>query len=195
VNGYERWQASTRLAMARRGIDPDTAEAALEPVAARWAATGQDPQAAVGSPEAFAAAVDAARPPTVRAGRNRNGPTPMDTLTGGIFAMAVLSVVPTLMWAWYARDLAPPLTVAGLVGTALLATACLLLYAVYGAMRAGGHPRLAVGCVVLGVAFSVLAAVAFTQLPRTGIAEVPILAVLVVAALVMWATTRAPRAR
>jgi hypothetical protein len=116
-------------------------------------------------------------------------PTPGDHLSGAVFAMAVLSVIPAVAWAVTAGDLAPPLTLAGAVGTALATAAMLMVYGVTGALRLSGRPRLAAGGYVLAAVLVVAAAYAYVELPRTVLAHVPVPAVIAAALLVAWLST------
>ena len=187
----EQWKARARLELARRGVGKDLADTVLAEVDEHCADSGADPATAFGPPGAFADTVLHERvPPERRADLDRFG------LTGGerrseVIAQLGLFLALAGVVGWVGTGLLIPLTVAGLVGSVvLIAAVTAALYAVHEA-RAGGRPRaMALSWCVVAV-LGVLAALAFTGLPKAqlGVLPAPVITVAGVA-LLWWGLTR-----
>lgn len=189
----DRWEVAARTALAERGIGYHEATPLIEDARAHWESGGGDPWEVLGAPEQFAADVAADRPDS-QARLDTGGRTPGDYFSDAAFALAVLAVPAALLGAVVAGGFTIPVTVAGLVGIVLLAATMVAVYAVPGALRAAGHPRLAPWGFVLAAVLVVAGAVAFTQLPRTRVGTVPVLAVLASSLVAGWLLTRPKRA-
>ena len=186
MSTFDRWELAARTALSERGVGYHEATPLIRDARAHVEAGGGDPWKVLGPPERFAVDVAADRP----AGR-----TPGDHLSDAAFVVAVLAIPAVLAGAWAAGSLSLPVTVAGLTGTAGVVAAVLIGYAVGGALRSAGRPRVALLAYASGALLVVAAAAAFTGLPRTRLATVPALGVVAVALLACWLLTRPGRAR
>lgn len=189
---FDRWEWSARSALADRGIGYHDATPLIEDARAHHRQSGRDPDEVLGTPQEFAADVAAARP-AVQARLDTQGRTPRDHLSDAAFVVAFLGVPATLTAVWVTGGLTIPVTAAGLAGVALLAVAMIVGYAAPGALRAAGHPRLAPWGFVASAVLGLASAVAFTQLPRHRLAEIPALGVLAVSLGLCWLLTRPAR--
>ena len=188
----DKWELSARAALADRGIGYHEATPVIEQARAHCAAGGGDPWEVLGAPEQFAADVAADRP-GLQARLDAGGRTPGDHFSDALFAIAVLTVPTALLGALAAGGWTVPVTVAGLAGIVAVAATMLAAYAVPGALRAAGRPRLAPWGFALAAVLVIVAGVAFTALPRTRIGTVPVLAVLAASLITCWLVTRPKR--
>ncbi|MGA6153970.1 hypothetical protein ACPEIC_11595 [Stenotrophomonas sp. NPDC087984] len=168
----EVWYARARLTLAAWPVPRETADTVLNEVGQHCAESGEHPREAFGSPAEFASMVAAERvPDQIRAAYDRDGLTPADRISG-VFGLLGMSTVVAGVWLWISAGGTLTLTKAGLAGTVLttlaLATA---LVAAHGP-RSGARRR-AVGWWCVSAATTILAAIAFTALPRTGLGTLP----------------------
>ncbi|MGW3434599.1 hypothetical protein ACWDHW_42850 [Streptomyces melanosporofaciens] len=168
----EVWYARARLTLAAWPVPRETADTVLNEVGQHCAESGEHPREAFGSPAEFASMVAAERvPDQIRAAYDRDGLTPADRISA-VFGLLGMSTVMAGVWLWISAGGTLTLTKAGLAGTVLttlaLATA---LVAAHGP-RSGARRR-AVGWWCVSAATTILAAIAFTTLPRTGLGTLP----------------------
>ncbi|AGP52447.1 hypothetical protein [Streptomyces rapamycinicus] len=183
----EVWYARVRLRLAALSVPGDTADTVLTEVGQHRAESGEHPREAFGSPAEFAATVAAERvPDQVRAARDRDGLTPADRRSG-VFGLLGMSTVVAGVLLWISTGGSLPLTLAGLAGTALTALAlATALVAAHGPRSASR--RRAVGWWSASAATTILAAIAFTALPRTGLGRLPtpIVCLVGIALMAIW---------
>ncbi|MEV0898313.1 hypothetical protein [Actinoplanes sp. NPDC049802] len=189
---FDDWEIKARWELGERGIGFHEATPLIEEARAHHAESGQDPWAALGPPVEFAADVAAARPAD-QARRDTHGKTTRDHLRDGLFGLGVLGVQIAVVGAIAAGGLTIPVTVSGLTGVLLGMAAAVAGWAVPGALRAAGHPRLAPWGFVAAAILIMLAGFAFTELPDRRIGELPALGLLAVSLAVCWLATRPGR--
>jgi hypothetical protein len=187
---FARWELSTRLALAERGISYRIADPLIEEARAQCAESGLDPDLTCGSPAEFTAAVLADLPEGSLDDLDRHGMSVNDYLTGSLFAVGWLTIVWSIFGAVLAGSFTVDLTQARLVGSALLGVTLISAYGVPGALWASGRRRLANWSYALTVVLIVLTATAFVELPRTVFARVPMPALIVVGAALIWLSLR-----
>ncbi|MBM2614991.1 hypothetical protein JIG36_05390 [Actinoplanes sp. LDG1-06] len=190
---FESWELPARLALGDLGVGYHTANPIIEDARAHCESTGQSPYEAFGEPRVFAARAAADVPVELREAVDREGMTPSDYLSGQLFALTLLVLVATPLFAAIDRTWTFPATTAGLTGLALLAATFFGAHGVPQAVRASGRPHLVKYC-YLGVVVLILAtATAFTTLPREHLFPIPVLAVVGVAAAALAWQGRAPK--
>jgi hypothetical protein len=188
MTAFDGWEAAARQALADRGVGYQEATPMIEEARAHHADSGQDPWEALGPPGDFADGV-AAEQPAAQAQRDTQGRTPRDHLMAGLFAAAFLGLPVSVLGGVVAGSWTLPVTVAGLTGS-LIGVLGAAATQLPGALRAAGRPRLAPwGFALLGL-LVVAAATAFTELPKTRIGELPIVALLAASVAAMWLLTR-----
>lgn len=188
----DRWLARARLELARRGVGRPLADTVLAEVREHCADSGDHPADAFGDPAAFADTVLTERVPVAtRADLDRHGMTGTERRSEVIARLGVVVALAGVV-LWISGGLLLPLTVAGLIGTVLTAAAMLtVLYAVLDLRAAGRSAAVSVTWWVVSVVLVVAAALAYTQLPKAHIGELPSPALLVIGiALLWWAFTR-----
>ncbi|MFY1655155.1 hypothetical protein ACN27J_30275 [Solwaraspora sp. WMMB762] len=190
---FERWELPARLALSDRGVGYHLANPIIADVQAHCAYTGQSPYDAFGSPEEFAMVAAAEQPAHLRDNPDRDGYTPGDHLSGGLFILALAGVVGSLFYAALERTLTLSATPAALTGMAFLGLAVFVVRGVPGALRAAGRPRLATASFALVALLAGLAVTAFFALPREPVFPVPVLAVAAVSLLVLLWQLRGPK--
>ena len=182
---FESWELQTRLALARQEITFHVADPLIEDAKAHWETSGQTPWEALGSPQDFAAAAAAEQPPDAKAGRDREGGTPISYLTGAGFVLPVMLVPWSLVAAVVYGSFSVALTPARLVGSVLFALAFLTLFGVPDALRAAGRPRLAPWAYLPTLLLMALSTIAFTVLPHQQWIRIPVLVLDAVAIVVI----------
>ncbi|MBL1111424.1 hypothetical protein JK364_03220 [Streptomyces sp. 110] len=168
----EVWYARARLTLATRSVPRETADTVLNEVGQHCAESGEHPREAFGSPAEFAATVATERvPDQIRAIYDRDGLTPADRLSG-VFGSLGMSTVVVGLLLWISAGGTLTLTKAGLAGTAVTALALATAFVAAHGPRSGARRR-AVGWWFASAATTILAAIAFTTLPRTGLGTLP----------------------
>ncbi|MDQ1307775.1 MAG: hypothetical protein QG671_3609 [Actinomycetota bacterium] len=180
-----RWEMQARIAMSRRGIRPDTAAPLIAQVRAHCADTGQGPDEAFGAPQEFAETAAAQLPAESLDPVDRQGLAAIDHLTGSLVLPAVLLLVSSIV-ALLSGIVTVPLTPAALVGVALMVLGHVAVVGLPGTLRAAGRPTAARASFGLAAVAVLLAALSFTQLPRTRLGEIPTPVTGAVAALLLW---------
>ncbi|HYN95047.1 MAG TPA: hypothetical protein VES42_14455 [Pilimelia sp.] len=188
---FEQWRHRLLyLLVGQHGLALPVAEEVVAECAAHCAETGEAPEAAFGSPEAFAARTAAARIPVrERAERDRDGNVTGDYAWGATVRVGVLLVLATAV-AWAATGGWLALTVAGVGGCVVLAGALVLAGLTKDLFRAG-RLRAARLAAVAVAALVPLTAVVFVAGPRARLAEVPTVSLAlagVLAVVVAWRT-------
>ncbi|WP_328860724.1 hypothetical protein [Streptomyces sp. NBC_00306] len=177
-----RWNARVRLALAAQSVDRTLADTVLDEVAQHCADSGESPEEAFGTPEAYAATVVGERLPPEE--RLRHRIRPAATIRTALVPIGTAALVAGAgLWAMAGFTLS--LTPAGLVGSSFVAVAL-----------AGGHfaatatrSRLRTAGRVLVAAATVLGATAFTTLSRETVGHLPAPALCLLGlALLGWAT-------
>ncbi|WP_329067095.1 hypothetical protein [Streptomyces sp. NBC_01429] len=176
-----RWNARVRLALASRSVDHRTADVVLDEVAQHCAATGETPEEAFGSAEEYADTVVKERvPPEDRAGSTGTHAEHVGAALMGTGCVALLAG-PVL---WIIEGAMLPVTVAGLVGAVLVGLA--LTGGNVAFTLSGSRVRAAVCWGSATAVLVVLAAIAFTTLPATGLGRIPALAVSVLGITLLY---------
>ncbi|MGS2589792.1 hypothetical protein [Streptomyces hebeiensis] len=184
-----RWNARVRLELAVRSVDRATADTVLDEVAQHCADSGETPEDAFGTPEEYATAVVRDRiPPEERAGRRRDGLTQADHVSAAV-ASTGLAVLVAGAYLWIADGTMLTLSLAGLVGTSLLA-AVALPSACLAVPLPRSRCRSAAGWGAAALVAALLAAAALTTLPTTTLGRLPAPALCVLGLLPLWWTTR-----
>jgi hypothetical protein len=189
---FDRWEASARLALGERGIGYREATPLIEEARQHCAESGESPWRAIGAPVEFAADVAGSRP-AEQAQRDTRGKTPRDYFSDALFVLAALGIPVAVVGAVGAGSLTIPVTVAGLAGSLVASLAAVVAWAGPGALRASGHPRLAPWSFGLCAVLSVLAGLAFMELPKNRIAGLPALVLVAGSVGVCWFLTRPGR--
>ncbi len=185
---FSKWELAARSALARRGVGYHQATPLIEDARLHYEySDSHDSWQVLGPPEQFAADVAAAEPAVLGA-VDVQGKTARDYLSDAAFGLAFLGIVMSVLGSWAAGGLTIPVTVAGLTGTAL-ASGALLAAQTVGALRASGHPRLAPWGIAVSAVLVVAAALAFTELPRTRIGEVPSVGIFAASLFLCWLLT------
>ncbi|MFI1395885.1 hypothetical protein [Streptomyces sp. NPDC020681] len=185
-----RWHARVRLALAAQSVDSTLTDTVLDEVAQHCADSGESPQDAFGTPEAYAATVVSERFPPEERLRHQRGQTPAATVRAALAPIGVAALVAGAC-LWVANGFTLALTPAGSIGSAFIAIA---LTGGHLALTASRFRRRAAGWVLLAAA-TVLGATAFTALSDKpfGHLPAPVLCVLGLA-LLWWATRNKPTA-
>ncbi|MFJ1749201.1 hypothetical protein ACIOJD_23575 [Streptomyces sp. NPDC088116] len=181
----ERWALSARLALAKQGVDHHTADPLLADVKARCAESGHSAEELFGSPAEFADATVAEQPADAVRKQDTQGMTPGAYLSGAPFAVTLVALVGVLLYCLLTWTLSITVTPASLTGSVLVGICLITLYGLPDALRASGRPRLAPWAFGLVAVLVLLAAVAFTELPRTHLTTVPVFAIVAVAVCVL----------
>ncbi|SDM24988.1 hypothetical protein [Allokutzneria albata] len=188
------WVERARLKLARNGVGAEVADSVLAEVEQHCADSGENAQEAFGTPAEFARSVAAERVPIEdRAARDRMGFTAQQRRRGLIASFGVqLLLVGALVWAKVGASV--PLTLAGVVGTALSVAAC--VGAVYAAfeLRPAGRPRSVGKAFVFVAAGVVLGGMSFGWLPKTRLFTMPVLVIPALGVVLLaWAVWRKPK--
>ncbi len=185
MSGAELWYDQLRyLLVTRHDMALPAAEEVVAECVAHCAESGEQPEAAFGAPEAYAARSAAERiPVSQQAVRDRDGTVPGDHLAAAILQVGVWLVLGATM-AWVAVGNWLTVTVAGLTGSALLAGAFLLGGLARGLYRAGrlGVARLTVAATVVLIP---VIATAFVSLPKLRMTTLPTVALVAVGLLIV----------
>ncbi|MCO8274091.1 hypothetical protein M1L60_26165 [Actinoplanes sp. TRM 88003] len=190
---FETWELPARIALGDQGIGYHTANPIIEDVRAHCERTGQSPFEAYGDPREFAVRAAAEQPAEVREMVDREGMTPGDYLSGQIFVVNLLVLLAVPLFAAIDRTWTFPATAAGLTGTVLLALTLFWAGAVPRAVRASGRPHLVKYAWAALPVLVLAAATAFTTLPREHLFPIPVVAVVVVAAILLGLQMREPK--
>ncbi|NJQ17788.1 hypothetical protein [Streptomyces bohaiensis] len=168
-----RWEAQLRLALAGRGVGYKVADEVMEEVGQHCAASGESPEEAFGTPDAYAVAVVRDRiPDEVRAERRWDDMSFQDHVDGALILTGWYAMIAGLV-LWLSAGFMMPLTWGGLLGAVLALLAgftASLGYSFSGTRLSSGLAWIGGG---LGLA--VAAALAFTLLPATELGRVPAL--------------------
>lgn len=167
---FDLWELQTRTALAGRGIGAARTDPLIDEARAHHAQAPGSPTEVLGSPADFAAAVAAELPPPRT---DRAGLTAGAYLHGSLIALGLFLTMGTLYAAIAADDGRLQLTVAGLTGMLLTSAGWVTAIGLPPALRAAGRPRAVTVAVVTGVLLLGASATAFTELPRTVLAEIP----------------------
>ncbi|MCP3804688.1 hypothetical protein NLX83_36010 [Allokutzneria sp. A3M-2-11 16] len=187
------WDERARLELARNGVGAEVADAVLAEVEQHCADSGESRQEAFGTPAEFAGTVAAERVPIgERAARDRRGFTARQRRSAmiGFFGFQLL-LIGVVVWAEVGATV--PLTMAGVVGTALCVAAA--VGAVFAAfeLRPAGRPRSVGKAFVVVGAGVVLGAMSYEWLPRTQLFRMPVLVIPALGVVVLlWAVRRGP---
>lgn len=186
------WDDEFTIALTRRGLDPKTAEACAEEALAHCAESGESLREAFGDPEDYAETVAVSRIPAAKRARTDLDDVTMDEYWGAPLTLPAYKLVLAGIIVWIGKGLWIEVTVAGLAGSLVIVLALVLAGAAY-ALRAAGHRRasIATGCVA--VALSVPAALAFFELPGTGMGRIPTPSLIVAGLLLNWLGERLER--
>jgi hypothetical protein len=176
----ETWELTARIALAKQGVDHHTADPLLADVKARCAESGQSAEELFGSPAEFADTTVAEQPDAVRK-QDTQGMTPGAYLSGAPFAVILVTLVGALLYCLLTWTFSFTVTPASLTGSVLVGICLVTLNSLPDALRSAGRPQLAGWAFGLVALLVLLAAVAFTELPRTRLATVPVFAVAAVA--------------
>ncbi|WP_086824654.1 hypothetical protein [Allokutzneria sp. NRRL B-24872] len=189
------WDDRARLALARNGVGRELADTVLDEVEQHCSESGEEPETAFGTPEEFAVSVAVERVPAAeRAERDRDGMTARSRRRVLIILLGVQVLVLCLV-LWLEVGLMVPLTLAGSVGAVLGIAAAAGAMVTGFELRPSGRPRAVVWAFAGVGVLVVLAALAFTTLPKTPIGSLPVPVVAALGILVVWWGSRyEPRA-
>ncbi|WP_328726671.1 hypothetical protein [Streptomyces sp. NBC_00259] len=163
-----RWNARVRLALAAQPVDSTLADTVLDEVAQHCADSGESPEDAFGSPEAYAASVVSERVPPEERLRHRGGQAPAATVRAALAPIGTAALVAGAC-LWIANGFTLALTPGGLVGSSFVAMA---LMGSHVAATASRSRRRIAGWVLVAVA-TVLGATAFTTLSQQVFGHLP----------------------
>ena len=185
----ELWDAKARLVLAARSVPKSMADTALGEVSGHCADSGERPEEAFGTPAEFATAVATERVPAeARAGYDRDGLVPGDYRFAGLATAGIVAVLAGVC-LWVSTGTTLALTPAGLVGTALAAAALASAFGATSSLSVAGVPRV-IGWRLASATAVVLAAVAFTTLPKTELGGVPTPALCVIGIVLLYVAAR-----
>lgn len=192
IAGEGLWLDRVRVQLAGGGASKELIDAVAAEVCEHCAMSGERPEAAFGEPDEYARAVLRERMPLeVRADLDQFGMSGAERRSEVIAQFGLLVLVAGVS-AWASTGLMLPVTVAGTIGTFVLAASMIVaLHAVH-VMRAEGHrwPVIArLWC--LALAMGAGEAAAFVLLPVVRLTVVPTPLIVVLGAVILgWAFTR-----
>ncbi|NLU75992.1 hypothetical protein HCC61_25635 [Streptomyces sp. HNM0575] len=175
---FEAWVMTTRIALAKEGVNHHVADPLLEDVKARCAESGRSPEEIFGSPREFAAVTAAEQPAETMEKRDTHGLTATDHITGAPFVLVLQVLVVGVLWSLLTWTFSFDFTPASLTGSVLTGLCLMILYGAPDGLRSAGHPRLVPWAFGLAGLLVLLAATAFTTLPRTHLVTVPLWAIV-----------------
>lgn len=186
------WFDRVRVQLARGGASKDLIDAVVAEVREHCAMSGERPDAAFGVPDEYARVVLRERVPLeVRADLDQFGMSGAER-GSEVIAQFGLMVLVAGVFAWADAGLMLPVTVAGAVGTLVLALGVSAALRTVHVIRTDGRPWPVVArswCLVLALAAG--AAAAFLTLPGTRLGAVPTPLIVVLGAVLLgWAFAR-----
>lgn len=192
ITGEDLWLDRVRVQLAGAGASKELIDAVAAEVREHCAMSGERPEAAFGEPDEYARAVLRERVPLeVRADLDQFGMSGAERRSELIAQFGLLVLVAGVS-AWAGTGLMLPVTVAGAIGTLVLAAGVIVaLHAVH-VMRAEGRrwPVIARSW-CLALAMGAGAAAAFLLLPVVRLTVVPTPLIVVLGAVILgWAFTR-----
>ncbi|WP_430787916.1 hypothetical protein [Actinoplanes sp. G11-F43] len=176
---FDQWELPARFALADRGIGYYASEPIIADARAHCRDTGQSPVEAFGDPQEFANAA-------VRSRMQR----PSAYLTAQLFLLSLGGIAVSVLFAMVDRTLEVPVSVAGLTSAAGLIAASFAAWGVPQALRAAGRPALAGASRVTAGVLGVGAVTAFLALPHERLTGLPVPAVIAVAVIALFLSTR-----
>lgn len=176
---FDQWELSARFALADRGIGYYASEPIIAGARAHCRDTGRSPVEAFGEPREFA-------DDTVRGRMDR----PSAYLTGQLFLLSLAGIAVAVLFAMADRTLEIPVSVAGLAGAGSLIAASFAAWGVPQALRAAGRPALATASRLAAAVFAAGAVTGFLALPHERLTGIPVPAVIAVAVVALFLSTR-----
>ncbi|MFJ6631735.1 hypothetical protein ACIQMR_10105 [Streptomyces sp. NPDC091376] len=180
-----RWNARVRLALAAQPVDSALADTVLEEVAQHCADSGESPEDAFGTPEAYAATVVSERVPPEERLRHQGGQAQAATVRAALVPIGTAALVAGAC-LWVANGITLALTPGGLVGSSFVAMA---LMGSHLAATASRSRRRIAGWVLVAVA-TVLGATAFTTLSQKAFGHLPAPALCLLGLALLGCATR-----